>query len=118
MPWFYVDDQFHSHPKAKAAGLEGVGLWTITGSWSSAYKQNGHVPYDLANGWRGGKRAAASLVDAGLWVPNGTGWDFHQWDHFQRDADEIEAIRAKARERQRRRRKRLAEPDEPDEEAP
>src|SRR5262245_19837548 len=109
MPWFYVDDQFHSHPKARAAGLEGVGLWTVTGSWSAAYKQEGRIPDDLVAGWRGGRKAATRLVDAGLWLPDGSGWEFHQWDHFQRNADEIEAIREKARVRQRKRRARLAE---------
>jgi hypothetical protein len=114
MPFFLVDDQFHSHPKLRKAGLEAIGMWTAAGSWSQAYKQQGFVPeYEVA-AWPRGKRLAAKLVEAGLWHPGEDdagepGWWFHDWLDIHPTADEIEKQRERARERQRKRRARLAE---------
>lgn len=114
MPFFLVDDQFHSHPKTRKAGLEALGLWTVAGSWSQAYKQEGFVPaYEVA-AWPKGKRLAQQLVDAGLWSAGTNddaepGWYFHDWLDIHPTADEIEKQREKARDRQRKRRAKLQE---------
>lgn len=114
MPFFNVDDQFHSHPKARKAGLAAIGLWTVAGAWSQAYKQQGFVPeYEVAT-WPQGKRLASQLVRAGLWA-EGTnddgeeGWWFHDWLDIHQTADEIEKQREKWRKRQRERRQRLTQ---------
>lgn len=117
MPWFKVDDTFHSHPKSRRAGLAGVGLWALSGSYSMQYKLDGAVPDHFIDGIRRDpgcrcrchdpRKAAERLEDAGLWLPDGTGFQFHDWKHYQPTADEIEAEREAARERQRRRRARL-----------
>lgn len=114
MPFFNVDDQFHSHPKTRKAGLAAIGLWTVAGSWSQAYKQQGFVPdYEVA-AWPQGKRLAAQLVRAGLWTAGTNdedeeGWWFHDWLDIHQTADEIEKQRQKWRERQKARRQKLAE---------
>lgn len=119
MPWFKVDDTLHGHPKARKAGLEAVGLWAVAGAYCSAYKTDGFVPEWYVSSWRNGRKLASRLVNAkvvtptGFWEPatkNGEpGWQFHDWDHFQPSAEEIEEDRENARERQRKRRKRLRE---------
>lgn len=113
MTFFNVDDQFHSHPKARRAGLAAIGLWTVAGAWSQAYKQQGFVPeYEVA-AWPQGKRLAGQLVTAGLWEPaekdGEKGWLFHDWLDIQQSADEIERKRQQWRERQRRRRQGIAD---------
>lgn len=113
MPFFNVDDQFHSHPKARKAGLAAIGLWAVAGAWSQAYKQQGFVPeYEVA-AWPQGKSLARRLVSAGLWTAGEkdgeAGWWFHDWLDIHQTADEIEKQRQKWRDRQRERRRRLAE---------
>lgn len=111
MPFFNVDDQAHSHPKFRKAGLAAVGLWSMAGSWSQAHKQEGFVPEWFVASWPSGKRLAAALVSAELWVAGDrddeSGWWFHDWLDIHQTADEIEQQRMKNRERQRERRRRL-----------
>lgn len=108
MPFFLVDDQFHSHPKPRKAGLAAVGLWTAAGSWSQAHKQEGFVPEWYVTSWPSGKRLARQLVTSCLWLAGEKdgepGWWFHDWLDIHPTADEIERTREKARERQRKRR--------------
>lgn len=117
MPWFRVDDTFHSHPKARTAGLNAIGLWTLAGSHAMAYKLEGRVPDYFIDGFkRDGARAADMLVRQGLWLPEGSDYRFHDWDDYQPSADEIERDRERARERQRKFRKKLRgiDPEEGD----
>ena len=112
MAYFSVDDQFHSHPKAKRAGLAALGLWTLAGSWCRAYKSDGFVP-----AWwvqeRRGQRHADALVAAGLWHPcsegGEPGYRFHDWHDVHDASDETERQRELGRERQRKRRAKLRE---------
>lgn len=113
MPWFKVDDTLHSHPKPRRCGLAAMGLWAVAGSHSMSYKTEGFVPDWFVSSWPKGRPLAAELVKCGLWetaTKDGErGWKFHDWEHYQPSADEIEADRAYARERQRRRRAKLRE---------
>jgi hypothetical protein len=108
MPWFRVDDGFHSHPKTLSASLSARGLWVTAGSWSSAHLTNGVVrPQDLA-ALGGSPELAAELVSAGLWEKRrGGGWKFHQWECKNPTKEAVEKDRADAAKRQRRRRDRL-----------
>lgn len=111
MPHFKVDDMMHMHPKARRAGLDAVGLWTMAGSWSMAYKQDGFVPGWYVAGWPRGPKLAALLVTAGLWEMSekdgDLGWRFHDWHDVQMSAEEIERDREHSRERQRRYREKM-----------
>ena len=113
MPWFKVDDQLHSHPKPRRASLAAIGLWTMCGSYSMAYKTDGFVPEWFVASFKNGRKLAAELVDAGLWndaIRSGeVGWQFHDWSDYQPSSDEIEAEREAARERQRAFRQRRRE---------
>ena len=70
MPWFTVDDAFHSDDKtskvlaAGVVGREAIGLWTLAGAWCMQQLTDGFVPeYKLEQ--LGGYKAkhAAALVD-------------------------------------------------------
>jgi hypothetical protein len=128
MAWFKVDDAFHSHPKPKAAGRAAVGLWTVCGAYSSAYKLDGFVP-DTEITTASDRRLADKLVEVGLWhraqdkcpckltTRRTGGWYFHDWSDFQPTAEEIEQDRKAARERQRksRERRRMSQEEPPPE---
>lgn len=113
MPWFKVDDTLHSHPKPRRAGLPAMGLWGLAGSHCMAYKTDGFVPDWFVASWPNGRKLATELVKARLWEASSkddeTGWQFHDWAHFQPTSEEIEADRVYARERQRKRRAKLRE---------
>lgn len=106
MPWFKVDDAFHSHPKAMSAGNAALGLWVVAGSWSSANLTDGFVPdYVLprlvsseANGEASASVLASRLVEANLWRQVRGGYRFHDWDHFQPSAGEEKEKRRKRSE--------------------
>jgi hypothetical protein len=90
MTWFKVDDSFHSHPKALAAGPAAVGLWTIAGTWSCANLTDGFVPdYVLPRLAEGAQELARTLVAAGLWRRAKGGHRFHDWDVYQRSREEV-----------------------------
>ncbi len=79
--WFKVDDSFHSHPKATAASLAALGLWTVCGSWSGDHFTDGFVPdHMIPILSRGQAQLADELVNAGLWRRTKGGYKFHQWD--------------------------------------
>lgn len=113
MPWFKVDDTLHSHPKTRKAGLESIGLWSVAGSYSMAYKTDGFVPDWFVASWPKGRKLADLLVKACKWEigekDGEAGWYFHDWLDYQPSSDEIEADREAARDRQRRHRERVRE---------
>ena len=128
MSWFKIDDQLHGHPKARRAGLDAMGLWVVAGSYSAAYKLDGHIDREWVASWPKGANRAAQLVKAGLWHTTGhrcgdcpqpddpDGWVFHDWADQNPTSEEIEKKRDHDRERQRKRRLRLAG-EAPDKEA-
>ena len=113
MAYFLVDDQLHSHPKVRRAGLEALGLWTIAGSHCRAYKSDGFVPEWVLVSWPKYKQNAAKLVAAGLWEvaekDGENGWIFRDWLDVHDPAEVTEKQREQGRERQRKRRARLRE---------
>lgn len=81
MPRFPVDDGFHSHPKAWAASLAALGLWTVAGSWSNDQGTDGLIPDHMIQLLsRGQTELVRELCDAGLWRRTRGGYQFHQWD--------------------------------------
>jgi len=81
MVWFKVDDKLHSHPKAVAASLAALGLWTVAGSWAGDHTTDGDVPESMV--WllsRGATELADELVKCGLWRRTKSGYRFHEWE--------------------------------------
>lgn len=80
MPWFPVDDRFHSHSKPAACSLAALGLWTLAGSWAADHLTDGDVPVHMVTLLsRGAAELADELVAVGLWRRTKTGYRFHEW---------------------------------------
>lgn len=101
MAWFNADDRLHSHPKARKAGLEAMGLWVVSGTYCSNYKTDGFVPDYYVNSWPKGARLAARLVDSMLWEMAPDGYRFLSWPEYQRTKEQIEAAKAEHAEASR-----------------
>lgn len=68
MPFALLDDKFHSNPKVRALGLDGVGLYALALSYCGSYTTNGFVPREWALGAAGGRWGLLKrLVDHGAW---------------------------------------------------
>lgn len=102
MAWFKVDDQLHSHPKARRAGLESMGLWLLAGSHCMSYLTDGFVEAWFVESWPDGRACAQRLVTHGLWLEVEGGWQFHDWAEFQPTRESVQADRDAAAERMRR----------------
>lgn len=108
MPWFRVDDAFHSHPKVMVTSPAAIGLWTIAGSWAAANLSDGFVPvYVLQRLVPDWEQLAEELVSQRLWMRAKGGFRFRDWDHYQPSKEEVQKDRESARVRQQKRRKRL-----------
>ncbi len=113
MSWFRVDDTLWCHRKARKAGLEAVGFWTICGSYasSSACADNGVLAIDDLETLAGlykvkqWQRLASKLLDAGLWEMVGKDHAFHDWDDY-RSGGEAELARRRSKDTDRKRKAR------------
>jgi hypothetical protein len=102
MPWFKVDDTFHSHPKVLAASPAALGLWVVAGSWSGANLSDGFIPdHVLPRLLPDSATLAQQLVAAGLWKRGRGGYRFHDWNDFNPDSKSVLSEREAARERMR-----------------
>lgn len=103
MTWFKVDDSLHGHPKAMAASLAALGLWTVAGSWSSNYLTDGFVPDHMVQVLaRGETHLVEELVRAGLWTRARGGYRFRDWSDYNPSANDVKRERDAARERMRK----------------
>ena len=94
MGWVRIDDMFYSHPKVLAAGNAAVGLWVRALAYANAYLTDGHINAETLRTLGATRRYATTLVKAGLWEPNGNGWDIHDFADYQESREEIETRRA------------------------
>lgn len=99
MTWFKVDDDLNNHPKARAAGLPAMGLWTVAGSYAARYLTDGFVPDWYVASWPSGPKLARKLVSAGLWTVEAGGWRFHEWHDRNPTRAKVEQERKITRER-------------------
>ena len=101
MPWFPVDDKFHSHPKVMATSPAALGLWVVAGSWSSDYGTDGVVRDEqLLRLLPDAAPLAAELVATGLWKRIRGGYAFHDWTEWgsKRSGAADKELRAKRAE--------------------
>lgn len=100
MAWFSADDQMHSHPKIRAAGLEAMGLWLLAGTYCTAFLTDGLVPKWYVESWPTGLVMAAKLCMVGLWEPLESGdYQFLSWEEYQLTRTQVLERKAKATER-------------------
>jgi len=116
MAWGRYDDDLYRHPKFedawerdKASGS----IWLFAASYSAHFLTDGHVPRRFVQIWfddrKEQRRTTDALVRSGLWVPNGNGWDFHDWRDYNEPSQAILARRAeKAKKREASRARRRA----------
>lgn len=103
MVWFLVDDNLAFHRKAIEAGNAAMGLWARAGSWSAGNGTDGYVPSNVARDI-GNQYQIVKLLNAGLWSRVTGGYQFHDWNHWQPDAELVKQRREAARLRKQKQR--------------
>jgi hypothetical protein len=98
MPWVKLDDKFHANPKLLEVGLDGTGLYARALSYCGAYLTDGYIP----SAWvaaqidpLAGDQATLPerLIEAGLWIKNGSGYRVHDYLALNPSRKVIEAER-------------------------
>ena len=103
MPWFRLDDSFHSHPKVIAAGNEAVGLYVRCGTYAAQHSTDGFIPEQVALLY-GTPKLVDTLVRAKLWRRVRGGWRMPDYLDYNPSKEAVDNDRRNAAERQRRRR--------------
>lgn len=103
MPWFRLDDSFHSHPKVIAAGNEAVGLYVRCGTYAAEHLTDGFLPKDVVLLYGSGA-LAEKLTGVKLWHRARGGWTIHDYLDYNPSKQAVDKDRLKAAERQRRHR--------------
>ena len=106
MPWFKVDDAFHTHPKVLALRTgpcedTAVALWAKAGSWCAANLTDGAVPSYVLDTFvrKNAVKAADELVRVRLWEKVGNDYAFRSWAEYQPTAAEVRAEREASKKR-------------------
>lgn len=98
--WFKVDDNLAFNAKVVTAGNEAIGLWVRAGSWASSQLTDGFVPTAIALAMAAPMAPAIdvpmadpmapirALLQAGLWVEEEGGYQFHDWSDYQPSAED------------------------------
>jgi hypothetical protein len=115
MPWFRVDDGFWGHPRRLDLPMSAIGLWAVSGSWAARHLTDGFVPRSIMPILGGKPRDIKALTDAGMWIEQATGWQFRDWDHYQKTKVQVERDRELARKRMGRSRNGYKEIEQPPE---
>lgn len=100
--WVKIDDAFHRHPKARAAGKDGRALFIASLCWTAANLTDGFIatadlPLLAAEAEVKGAATARRLVEVGMWDVVAGGWVIHDYLDFNPSS---EAVREKRRKRQ------------------
>lgn len=98
--WFKVDDSFFSNPKTAMLSDGATALWLRSGSWSAQQLTGGFIPARMLPMFRGSDDSVQELCDAGLWERDSErdGYRFHDWNDYQPDGEEVDALRRKRSE--------------------
>ena len=117
MPWFRLDDSFHSHPKVIAAGNEAIGLYVRCGTYAAEHSTDGIISEDIAVLYgasdTGSRRnpgtgkpetLAETLIRTTLWRRVRGGWKMPDYLDYNPSKMAVDKERKAAAERQRRRR--------------
>jgi hypothetical protein len=99
-----LDVDYFRNPKARAAGRDGRALHLASICHAGAQLTDGYLPDAglsvLLAEAEVSRRAVSLVVDAGLWVPNGSGWVLH--DYVEMNGSRHEALSRIAIERDRK----------------
>lgn len=108
MPWFRLDEGFHSHPKILKAGNEAIGLYVRCGTYAAEHLTDGFIPEQVALQY-GTPALAESLVQSKLWRRVRGGWRMPDYLDYNPSAEQVKKERKQAAERQRRHREESSE---------
>jgi hypothetical protein len=101
MPWFRLDDSFHSHPKVLQAGNEAIGLYVRCGTYAAQHLTDGFIPEHVVLLY-GSKKLAAVLVEAKLWRRTRGGWKMPDYLEYNPSKEAVDKDRRGKAERQKR----------------
>lgn len=105
MSWAKVDDQFFSHPKARAAGKDGRALFLAGLCYCANHLTNGKIEKPavaLVLALADVRQLAVKvLVSVGLWHDRGDHYEVHDYLLYNPPAEKVLAERAAAAERMR-----------------
>jgi hypothetical protein len=115
VPWFKLDDSFHSHPKVIAAGNEAVGLFVRCGTYAAEHLTDGFIPEDIAVLYgacdTGSRRnpgtgkpetLGETLVRTKLWRRAAKGWRMRDYLDYNPSRKAVDKSRETTARRQRR----------------
>ena len=110
MPWFKIDDSWHSHPKVREAGNAAAGLWVRIGSYCSQYATEGFIRGEVVRDF-GTKREIERLIVVGLLARVEGGFQIPDFLEYNPTAESVKKQRKATAERQRRwREQRVSDP--------
>jgi hypothetical protein len=98
VPWFALDDKFHSHPKVISAGNEAIGLFARCGAYAAEHLTDGYIPEHVALLY-GTPELAAALVRTKLWRRTKGGWrmpDYLDYNPSKAEVIHKREVRAEA----------------------
>jgi hypothetical protein len=109
--WLKVDDALTENPKCVGLSPFAWTLWIHGLAYCSRNLTDGNIPHAIVPrlcSIKDAAKAAAELVDAGLWHVTPDGWTVHDYLDHQRSRAQVQADRAAAAERQAKSRARKA----------
>lgn len=92
MTWVRLDDNFPDHPKVLGLSDAAFRVEVAGICYAGRYLTDGWVPAP------GTKRLADELVKAGLWLPDGSGFQLHDFLDYQESRAEAQARSERARQ--------------------
>jgi hypothetical protein len=98
MPFAALEDDFHSHPKVIAAGLDGAGLFARALSYCACHLTDGHVPGPWVKEIAGTK-IARKVTAAGLWQETDGGYLIPDYNEFNPTREYVEKQRSELSEK-------------------
>ncbi|MFI8853646.1 hypothetical protein ACIGW3_26120 [Streptomyces sp. NPDC053499] len=109
MPWARFDDRFPSNRKVAMLSDRAFRLYVTAVCWSAENLTDGTIKRDelrLISSGRSAARAAAELVERGLWVVTDEGWEIHDYLDYNPSREKVQAERKANAARQERFRQR------------
>lgn len=87
MSWVRLDDAVYDHRKLRAIPHRARWVWVAGLAYSSRNRLDGALPAYVLSAIEGHARDARALEDVGLWVPDGAGWQIHDYGVYQLTAN-------------------------------
>lgn len=101
LPWIRLDTSMFDHPKMldliEGKRFQSIVLHLSAMTYAGKHGTDGHISRTVLRILPGRTADAKTLVDAGMWKPDGDGWRIHGWDEYQVSDDESRLRRQRAK---------------------